>query len=93
MDPADYDVMHAEWESWQEVVKEFAALGMSINDQRFTPLVKVFCVWGEKLHALRATQTPEVVEHALRMYVRQLAEAREKGTRAPGGLIAGERYV
>jgi hypothetical protein len=79
MDPVDNDVMHAEWEAWQEVVKEFAALGMNINHQRFTPLVKAICVWGEKLHALRATQTPEAVEKALQMYLRQLAQAREKG--------------
>jgi hypothetical protein len=79
MDLPDCDVMHAEWEAWQEVAKEFSAVVGDINDKRFNPLTKAICVWGEKLHALRATQTPETVEKALQMYVRQLAQARETG--------------
>lgn len=44
-----------EWETWQSVVHEWP--GGAINDKRNDRVVAAIRLWGEKLVALRLTQT------------------------------------
>lgn len=59
------DIMHEEWEAWQQIVKEFSQVVGDMDNPRFKPLILSIQVWGEKLHKLRDTQTPEVVAKVL----------------------------
>lgn len=72
-----FDAMNTEYDAWQDVVKEFRNLSMDMNDKRYDPLIKSVCVWGERLHALRAEQSAKVVETALIQYLDQYETAKK----------------
>ena len=68
MDPKDFNVMNAEWEAWQAIVRELDSRGIDVDERaRHKPLVNAIRLWGERLHTLRATQTPDMVAKALGM--------------------------
>lgn len=46
----------AEWNAWQDVVKDWRKIVGDINDPKYTPLVRSIQVWGEYLVALREDQ-------------------------------------
>lgn len=52
--------------AWMCVVAEFKALGININDEKYTSLVKQIENWGEWLATLRRTQSPELVDEVLK---------------------------
>lgn len=63
----NFALMQTEWEAWQAIVRELRSRQIEVNDQGNEPLVNALRVWGERLHALRAEQDPEVVARALAM--------------------------
>jgi hypothetical protein len=56
--------MNVEWEAWQNVVREFAGIGIDINESSTDTLIKAINCWGELLVDLRVHQSPVVREDA-----------------------------
>lgn len=54
-----------EYVAWRRVVEEFRDQGIDVNTSKNDRLIKAICLWGERLHALRAEQTTEQVRAAL----------------------------
>lgn len=61
--------MDDEYDAWQAVVAEWRAhpalKDLDLNDATFNPLARAIELWGERLTALRVTQTPEQRAKAL----------------------------
>ena len=73
----DLEEMHNEYDAWQNVVAECQRLGIDMNQEKYNRLIKSICVWGERLHALRATQRADQVQAALNSYEAAYTLAKE----------------
>ena len=69
--------MDKEYVAWQAVVMECRRLDIDMNLPKYDRLVKAVCVWGERLHALRAAQRPDQIERALISYIDQYELAKK----------------
>lgn len=59
------DAMGAEHQAWLDMVADFRELGINVNDEKYNPLVKSICLWGERLVYLRVNQTVQIRVNAL----------------------------
>ncbi len=62
--------MRLEWEAWRKFCEELDKVDGgkdAANLARMWPLINAVRVWGERLHALRAGQQPNVIAKALEM--------------------------
>ena len=71
------EIMMAEWEAWQRVCREFERVIGGINNPKYNVLCARIRHWGELLHALRATQQPEIIRQALELERLRLRNAGE----------------
>lgn len=73
-----FSEMHAEYESWQNVVKECRRLGIDMNQPKYNRLIRAIAVWGESLSALRMTQPEQSVAAAKADYKAQYEDAKRE---------------
>jgi hypothetical protein len=74
----DFAGMDQEYAAWQAVVMECRRLGIDMNEPKYNRLIKAVCVWGERLHALRANQREDQVDRALISYLDQYELAKKQ---------------
>lgn len=65
MDVPDLETMNAEWQAWVATENALKEHGWSWNDEGLALFNAAILLWGERLVALRMTQTEEARETCL----------------------------